>query len=368
MFVLINREIVSKNNQFHKKINSQNIPLIQSLNYSQKIETFNQNDNNFLINNFLTKTIEHENIEKKKRINSSSHRSHSLTINNFQLKKNHVIFGNKNPFNTIENSDMSNSSTYNSSVRTHLFSEPNLRKFLMKNEIDLIKGKLNHKKKHSVLLESSNISNSEIKKNNLIPFINMTNENNETHSYFSNSINQNKILKKMKTSHFYNNNHYSYPIKILSYDFNNNSSYLYSEFSKMPNLKSINENLTENSFKERPKSSRIHESINKNNFKEIKLESINKDNNLILYKIKSSSTIKLTKLTKRNIDDEYKENYQNNNNFHNNKKTKSLNERRKIVSLNDLNEISSQIKTILNDSNSTIKNTKTKQSIQSENI
>ena len=173
MFVFIYREIVrnflcknlkNKKNIFHKKINSQNFPLIESLNYSQKIENCNQNENNYLINNFLTKTIEHENIQKKKRINSSSYRSHSLTINNYQLKRNHVICGNKNQFNTIENSDMSNSSTFNSSVRTHLFSEPNLRKFLMKNEIDLIKGKLNHNIKQSILLESSNISNSEIKK------------------------------------------------------------------------------------------------------------------------------------------------------------------------------------------------------------
>ena len=74
MFVFIYREIVrnflcknlkNKKNIFHKKINSQNFPLIESLNYSQKIENCNQNENNYLINNFLTKTIEHENIQKK---------------------------------------------------------------------------------------------------------------------------------------------------------------------------------------------------------------------------------------------------------------------------------------------------------------
>ena len=62
----------------------------------------------------------------------------------------------------------------------------------MKNEINLIKEKLN--RKHNILLEQSNISNSEIKKINFIPINNLTNEINETHSNFSNSITQNKIL------------------------------------------------------------------------------------------------------------------------------------------------------------------------------
>ena len=359
----------NKKNKFHKKINSQNIPLIQSLNDFNKkeknnqIENNNQIEDNNLIKNFLTKTLEYENLQKKKQVDTSSHRSHSLILNNYKLKKNHVICGNINQFNTIENSDLSNSSTYNSSVRTHLFSEQNLRKFLMKNEINLIKRKINQNIKHSILLEPSNISNSEMKKNNFIPVINLTNENNETYSYFSNSINQKKRLKKMKSIQYYNNNNHSNPIKILSYDFNNNSSTLYSEISKIQNLKSINENLTENSIKERPNSSRIHELINFNNFKENKFKSINNDNKLLLYNVNSSSNIKLTKIAKRKIDNEYKENNQNNN-FHSNKKTNSLNEIRKILSLNELNELS-PLK-IINDSNTTtIKTKKTKQRIKS---
>jgi len=290
-----------------------------------------------------------------------------LTLNNYQFKEKHIIYGNKKQFNIIENSDMSNSNTFNSSTRTHLFSEPNIRQFLMKNEINLIKEKLN--RKHNILLEQSNISNSEIKKINFIPINNLTNEINETHSNFSNSITQNKILKKTKTTQFYNkNNDYSNPIKVLSYDFNNTSSFLYSEISKIPKIKSINENknLTQNSLKVRPKTSRIHETISKKIKGMLKLKSINKKNKLILYNINpTTSNIKLTKNAKRKIDIEYSENNQNNN-FHSNKRTKSLNERRKILSLNELNEIS-QLKKIKNNSNITNKNIikKNKQRIKS---
>ena len=71
-----------KKNKFHKKINSQNNPLIQSLNDFNKKEKNNQIENNNLIKNFLTKTLEYENLQKKKQVDTSSHRSHSLILNN----------------------------------------------------------------------------------------------------------------------------------------------------------------------------------------------------------------------------------------------------------------------------------------------
>jgi hypothetical protein len=208
LFVLIYREIVrnflcknlkNKKNIFHKKINSQNFPLIESLNYSQKIENCNQNESNLEINNNIisndlnlnNNSINNSNFfEKKSKIeynnimncNTNSNINDivysDLVGNNSTINKSKF---NKNIFNIRqENNNINiniNSSLNNNNNKTNFYNIFNTG----------LKTKSNDNNDNSLLLNESDNNEIKVLKNNKVVYVN---------NYLLNSYSTAKKIKK----------------------------------------------------------------------------------------------------------------------------------------------------------------------------
>ena len=311
-----------------------------------KTRNLGKNNEN-IIERIKKNIIEEEITYKTRRLNSidiSSNRNYNININNINKKKKHLILNSN--FKTLELSDNSNSSTYHSSAKTHLFSEPNLRKYLIRNEQYLIKRKLmnNNNNKHNILFEQ-NTFNLDRRKN---PFFNI-NENNinnnsnsnikDNPSYFSYLNLNEKSMKFNQINYNYSGIKNSSPIKILSNnnEINNSSSSFFSDNSKLPNKTLISDNK--------------HLNNNNNNIKDIKEKilraksSKSKLNEIKKINMKRLSLINIMELNFFNLlnKNQNSEKKKENNFFfikNNKKRPKSVSLKRKIISFDGINEIS----------------------------
>ena len=292
----------------------------------------------------------------------------------------------KSNFISLENSDNSNSSTYHSSAKNPLFSEPNVRKYLCTNEQDLIKRKLmnnnNHKNKNKRNIAfDQNTFNLDRRKMIFNITDNNINNNNkiikDNRNFMSTlNLNEKNLNKNNSIQNNFSRNKNSSPIKILSNnEINNSSSSFFSDNSKLPNKtliienKSLNSDIIIHQKFLRPISSKVK--LNNDELKKMNMKRFSALNN---------KELNFFKILNRNIINSTLENKQSNNftNFilrtkskkqllkKTKKRPKSVSLKRKIISLNEINEIS-QLKNIKQNNNNKDNNNKNNNENNKEN-
>ena len=333
------------------------------------------------------KDLKNENKPFTRRVNSfdtSLLKDQNLLFQTFNKK--HSILKRNSIFKTIDgtsNSDNSFSSTHNSSRKTHIFSEQNVRKYILNNENILFseKFKNRHHKKNSIfgkVIESTFLNekkdsskiftNNNNNNNNL--FINHFNhissltERNSLNNTFKNNINnskneinylsRNKNLSPIKllSNNTSSSNHSDSNKKVISlktYDINRNKSGL--NFTRPKTSKTINRPLIRNNtvlknLKRKKFSEIINNNKIKNYFKQ-KNFNLKKEKRILLLKSKtrflkskltSDMNINNVKIKKINS---YSDNEILNNKIPRNKKIKKklLSKRKSVSNLKPINKM-----------------------------